>query len=154
MGLWVRNEKKLIMQCSKEIWKDVRAVRSASTTQEPRRALRITRLLFEILLLCLRSHGSSANRRKIVRKSTKIQPRPTQHRRKIGLEPFWAPKAVSGTRPDALGTVFERPNAAPKPILGRRGRAQNGQEMSKSFPGPPENALRLSGWAVQAPVEH
>ena len=80
------------------------------------------------------ANGSSANHRKIVRKSTKIQPRPTRNRRKIVLEPLWAPKAVSGTRPDVLGTFCERPNAAPKPILGRRGRAKNGQEMSKKLP--------------------
>ena len=51
------------MQCSKVISKDVRAVRNDCTTQEPRRALRITRLLLEILLLCLR-------RTRLARKST------------------------------------------------------------------------------------
>ena len=44
------------------------------------------------------------------------------------------PKAVLGTRPDALGTVFGRPNVAPKPILGCPGRAKSGQEPSKSAP--------------------
>ena len=69
--------------------------------------------------------------------STKIQPRPTQNRRRIGLEPFWAPKAVSGTRPDALGTAIGHLNAASKRILGQPGRAKSGQEPSKRVPGPP-----------------
>ena len=45
-------------------------------------------------------------------------------------------QAVSGTRPDALGTAVGRPNAAPKPILGHPGRAQSRQEPSKSVPRP------------------
>ena len=67
----------------------------------------------------------------------KIHPESTPNRRKIDLGPFWVPKAVSGTRPDALGMAFGRPNAAPKPILGRPRRAKSGQEPSKSVPGPP-----------------
>ena len=64
----VRNEKRLNMQCSKVISKDVRAVRNDCATQELRRALRITRLLLEILLLCLR-------RTRLARKSTKNRAR-------------------------------------------------------------------------------
>ena len=48
------------------------------------------------------------------------------------------PKAVSGTRPDALGTAFGRPNAAPRPIGGRPGRARSGQEPPKSVPEAPQ----------------
>ena len=127
MSLWVRNEKRLNMQCSQIISKDVRAVRSECATQRPRRALRITRLLFEILLLCLR-------RTQLGRKSTKIHPKWTPNRRKIDLGPIWAPKAVAGTRPDALGTGLGHPNAAPKPILGRPRLAKSGQKPSKSAP--------------------
>ena len=47
------------------------------------------------------------------------------------------PKVVSGTLPDALGTAFGRPNAAPRPIGGRLGRPKSGQELHKSVPGAP-----------------
>ena len=98
------------------------------------------------------AYGSSANRRKIVQNSTKILPRPTPNRRKIDLEPFWAPKAVSGTRPD--GTVFGRPHAAPKPILGRPQRAKSGQELSKTVPGQDRRRYRLFRRGGQACLEH
>ena len=42
------------------------------------------------------------------------------------------------TRPDALETIFGRPNAAPSPIWGRPGRAKSGQGLSKSVPGLPQ----------------
>ena len=75
MSLWVCNEKNLNMQCSKVISKDVRAARRDSTTQEPTRAQRITRLLFEILLLCLRctrlERKSTKNHSKIVSKDVR-----------------------------------------------------------------------------------
>ena len=132
-------QEKLNTQRSKVISKDVRAVRSDCPTQEPRLAPRTTRLLFEILLSCLR-------RTRLERKSTKnrskIHENPTQsdppNQRKIDLGPFWAPMAASGTRPDALGTAFGRPNDAPKPIWGRSGRAKSGQELSKRFAGAPQ----------------
>ena len=57
-----------------------------------------------------------------------------KNRRKIGLGQFWAFKAVSGTSQDALGTALGRPKIAPRPILGRPGRAKSGQEPSKSVP--------------------
>ena len=58
-----------------------------------------------------------------------------KNRRKIGLGQFWAFKAVSGTSQDALGTALGRPKIAPRPILGRPGRAKSGQEPSKNVPG-------------------
>ena len=67
-----------------------------------------------------------------------MKPKSTKNRRKIDLGPVWAPKAVSGTRPDALGTAFGRPSAAPRPIRGRPGRAKSGQEPSTSAPGAPQ----------------
>ena len=74
------------------------------------------------------SEQSTQNRSKIDEKSMK-------NRRKIGLGQFWAFKAVSGTRRDALGTTRGRPKIAPRPILGRPGRAKSGQEPSNSVPG-------------------
>ena len=65
MGLWVRNEKKLNMHCSKAISKDTRAARSDCTQQMLSRAARITRLFFEPPILWLR-------RKRFDRKSTKI----------------------------------------------------------------------------------
>ena len=84
MSLWVRNEKRLNTQCSKVISKDVRAARSDCTSQEPRRALRITRLLFEILLSCLRrtrfARKSMKNQTKIDENLTKIDPESMKNR--------------------------------------------------------------------------
>ena len=45
-------------------------------------------------------------------------------------------RSRSGTRPDALGRGCGRLHDAPKPILGRPGRAEGGQEPSKSVPKP------------------
>ena len=116
----------------------MRAARSDCTTQGPGQALRIMRLLLDSLFWCLRRTRLERKiDRKSGRKSPKIQPRSTQNRRKIDLEPFRAPKAVSGTRPDAPETAFGHPNAGPKAILERFGRAKNGQEPSKSVPEPP-----------------
>ena len=74
------------------------------------------------------------HRRKIGQKSTKIDEKSMTNRRKIGLGQFWAFKAVSGTRRDALGTILGRPKVAPRPILGRPGRAKSSQEPSKTVP--------------------
>ena len=63
-----------------------------------------------------------------------MKPKSTKNRWKNDFGPVRAPKAVSGTRPDALGTVFGHPYAAPKSILGRPGRAKSGQEPSQSVP--------------------
>ena len=61
-----------------------------------------------------------------------------KNRRKIGLGQFWAFKAVSGTSQDTLGAALGRPKIAPRPILGRPGRAKSGQEPSKSVPRAPQ----------------
>ena len=68
----------------------------------------------------------------------KMKPKATKNRLKNDQGPVWAPKAVSGTRPDALGTVFGRQSAAPRPIRGRPGRAKSDQEASISVPGAPQ----------------
>ena len=145
MHLWVRNEKKLNMQCSKIISKDVRAVRGDCTTQEPTRALRMMRLLFEILLGCLR-------RMQLERKSTqicsKIDENPPQIELKstknrsdavLGLQGcfgeasrsarngFWTPKCRPKLGPKAdlgaprasqerPGAVQKRPQVAPETL--------------------------------------
>ena len=75
-------------------------------------------------------------RRKIGRKSTKNRAKSSKNRRKIALGRFWALKAISGMRRDALGTARGRPNVAQRPILRRPGRAKSGQDTSKSVPGP------------------
>ena len=129
------------MQCSKVISKDVRAGRSDCTIQEPRRALRITRLLFEILLLCLRrtrlERKSTKNRSKIDENPFLIDPKSTKNRSWAVLgaqgrfgdasgrarDGFWTPKCrpkadlgapqASQERP---GAVQKRPRAAPKTL--------------------------------------
>ena len=153
-------KKKLNMQCSKGISKDVRPIRNESTTQEPRHAPKITRLLFEILLL---RHRRTRLERKIDEKSFETRRKSIPDRpkidEKINLEPFWAPKAVSGTRQDALGTAFGHPNAGPKPILGSPRRAKSGQEPSKSLPRPPRRRSktlpvgRPSAWGAPSGFE-
>ena len=131
MGLWVRNEKKLIMQCWKEIWKDVRAVRSASTTQEPRRALRITRLLFEILLLCLRrtwlERKSPKNRSKVDENPAQTDPKSTKNRSCAILGAQGCIGDASGPAWDSFGTPKCRPKAdlgAPRASQERPGDVQ------------------------------
>ena len=114
----VRSEKKLNMQCSKVISKDVRAVRSDCTTQEPRRALRITRLLFEIPLLCLcrarLERKWMQNRSKIDENPFQIQPKATKNR-------SWAVLGAQGRCGDASGRAgdgFWTPKCRPKADLG------------------------------------
>ena len=122
--MWVRNVK----GSAKGIAKDARAVRSECATQEPRRALRSRDSFLRFCFCAFVARGSSENLRQIFRKSTKIHSKSTQNRRKIDLGPSWAPKAVSGTRPDALRTAFGPSHVAPKPILGLPGRVKSGQE--------------------------
>ena len=116
--MWVRNEKRLNMQCSKVISKDVRAVRSDCTTQEPRRALRITRLLFEILLLCLRrtrlERKSTKNHSEIDESQSQIVPKSTKNR-------SWAVLGAQSCFGDASGRArdgFWTPKCRPKADLG------------------------------------
>ena len=72
------------MYCPKVISKGVRAIRSDCTTQEPRRAGRITRLLFEIPILCFRhrwlERNSMKNLSKIHENGAKIHTKSMQNR--------------------------------------------------------------------------
>ena len=89
-----------------------------------------------------------------------MKPKSTKNLRKTDLGPVRAPKVVSGTLPDALGTAFGRPNAAPRPILGRPGRVKSGQELSKSVPRPPQRrsksapASSRNAYSAPSVVEH
>ena len=134
MSLWVRNEKRLNMQCSKVISKDVRAVRSDCTTQEPRRALRITRVIFETLLSCLRrtrlERKSTKNRSEIHENEAKIEENADQTRRSTQeaakvtkhwvsyqiLEAHLGFKISSKAIKNATGAEKVRPEAAPEAI--------------------------------------
>ena len=112
------------MQCSTVISKDARAVGSDGTTQEPRRALRITRLLFEILRLCLRrtrlERKSTKNRPKICENPSEINPKSTKNR-------FWAVLGNQGRFGDASGSAgdgFWTPKCRPTADLGTPRAAQ------------------------------
>ena len=104
MGLWVRNEKKLNRQRSKVISKDVRAVRSDCTTQEPRRALRIARLFFEILFLCLRC---TRHERKSTKNLSNIDENPSQIEDKSILGRFGRPKPFRGRVRTCSGRLLD-----------------------------------------------
>ena len=110
----------------------MRATRSDCTSQEPRRAVRITRLLFEIPICAFVTGGSSEIRRKIFRKSTKMEPKSIENRCKIDLGRFWAFKAVSETHWDALGIDPGRQKKAAGPILQHQGRATSTWEPAKA----------------------
>ena len=97
---------------------------------------------------------SSKNRREIVRKSSKIVPKSMKNQRKFDLGPFWAFKAVSSTRRDALGTGSGRPKAALGAILGRPGRARGGRGRSKSAPGRVPSLPRTVPKRIRARSEH
>ena len=140
------------MQCSKVISKDVRAVRSDCTTQEPRRALRITRLLFEILLSCLRrtrlERKSMKNPSNIDENPSKIDPKSTKHR-------SWAVLGAQGRFGDASGhardgswTLKCRPKAdlgAARANQERPGAVQNFRWGTPETPQePPEQLPRRS----------
>ena len=147
--MWVRNEKRLNTQCSKVIAKHVRTVRSDCTTQKSRRALRITRLLFETLLSCLRrtrlERKSTTNYLQIDENPCQIDPKSTKNRTWYVLgtqscfrdasghaqDGSWTPKC----RPKAdLGTPRasqERPRAVQKR---RRGAPETFQELPGQFP--------------------
>ena len=127
------------MQCPKVISKGVRATRSDCTSQAPRRAVRITRLLFGIPICAFVTGGSSEIRRKIFRKSTKMKPKSMENRCNIDLGRFWALKAVSETHRDAFRIDPGRQKKAAGPILEHLGRANPAKstwEPAKSLPGP------------------
>ena len=139
MGLWVRNEKKLNMHCSKAISKDTRAARSDCTQQMLKVGQRGSHDFFSSLRFCgFVASGSTEHRRKIGRKSSEIHARSSQNRRTIDLEPPWASKIILWMPPDAFGTAFGHPNDGPSSIQGRPGWAKSGQELSKCVPGQPQ----------------
>ena len=138
MSLWVRNEKRLNMQCSKIISKDVRAVRSECATQKPRRALRITRLLFEILLLCLR-------RTQLGRKSTKIHPKWTQIDEKSILDRFGRPRPLQGRVRMRLGRLWGTQMPPQSRSWGALGSPRVAKSRQKAPPGQPRDAPRARG---------
>ena len=114
--------------------KDVRAVRSDCTTQDRRRAVRITRLLFEIPILCLRRRRLERNSKiffsKIVANGAKIDEKSMQNRSwavlgarsRFGDAPGRArdgsgtPKNQPRTDPGAPMATQERPGTAQKPL--------------------------------------
>ena len=124
-------------QCSQVTSKDVRAVRRDCATQEPTRALRITRLLFEILLLCLRrtrlERKSTKNRSKIDENPPQIDPKSTKNR-------SWAVLGAQRRFWDAFGRArddFWTPKCRPKCDLGT---GWAGQER----PGAPQDRFKMS----------
>ena len=138
----------------------MRARRSDCTTQEPRRAVRITRLLFEIPILCFRhrrlERNSTKNLSKIHENGAKIH----KNRCTIDLGRFWALTAVSGTHRDALGTDPGRQKKATGPILEHPGWAKSIWEAAKSLPGPVLGRSRTtserspSAFGAPSAVEH
>ena len=129
MSLWVRNNKRLNMNRSQAISRDARAVRNDCATQEPRRAVRITRLLFEIPILCLRcsrlQRKSTKNRSTIHKNEAQIDQTSTKIRTGAGLgaqgrfgdasgrarDGFWTPKCRPKTYLGASRAAQERPVA-------------------------------------------
>ena len=94
--------------------------------------------------------SSQAARTKIDEKSFENRRTCTPNRQNIDLEPLWSPQAVSGTRPDTLGTAFGRPNVVLRPIWGRPGRAKSDQEPSKRVFEPPQR--RSKSLLVRRPI--
>ena len=146
MGLWVRNEKRLNRQRSKVISKDVRAVRSDCTTQEPTRALRITRLLFEILLLCLRrtrlERKSTKNRSRIDENPSQIDPKSTKNRSGAVLGAQSCFGDAPGRARDGFWTAKCRPKAD---LREPRARQERPGAVQKRPQGDPETLQELLG---------
>ena len=152
MHLWVRNEiliryeKKLSTRCSKVISKDVRAVRSDCTTQETRRALRITRLLFETLLWCFRrtqhERKSTKNHSKIDENPSEIDPKSTKNR-------SWDVLGTQSRFRDASGRTRDgswTPKCRPKADLGApRASQERPRGIQKRRRGAPETLQELPG---------
>ena len=130
----MRNDKRLNMNRSQAISRDARAVRNDCATHEPRRAVRITRLLFEIPILCLRcsrlQRKSTKNCSTIHENETQIDQTSTKIRSGAGLgaqgrfgnasacagDGFWTPKCRPKTYPGASRAAQERP-VAPQDAL-------------------------------------
>ena len=137
MSLWVRNDKRLNMNRSQAISRDARAFRNDCATQEPRRALRITRLLFEIPILCLRcsrlQRKSTKNRSTIHKNETQIDQTSTKIQTGASL-------GAQGRFGDASGRArdgFWTPKCRPKTYLGASRAAQE-------RPVAPQDALKTS----------
>ena len=137
MNLWVRNDKRLNMNRSQAISRDARAVRSDCATQEPRCAVRITRLLFEIPNPCLRcswlQQTSTKNRSTIHEHEAQIDQTSTKIRTGAGL-------GAQGRFGDASGRArdgFWTPKCRPKTYLGASRAAQE-------RPVAPQDALKTS----------
>ena len=133
----MRNDKRLNMNRSRAILRDARAVRSDSATQEPRRAVRITRLLFEIPILCLRCSRlqckSTKNRSTIHKNESQIDQTSTEIR-------SWAGLGAQGRFGDASGRArdgFWTPKCRPKTYLGAPRAAQE-------WPVAPQEILKTS----------
>ena len=132
----MRNDKRLNMNRSQAISRDARAVRNECATQEPRRAVRITRLLFEIPILCLRCsrlQRKSTKNRSIHEIETQIDQTSTKIRTGAGL-------GAQGRFGDASGRArdgFWTPKCRPKTYLGASRAAQE-------RPVAPQDALKTS----------
>ena len=106
----------------------MRATRSDCTSQEPRRAVRITRLLFEIPICAFVTGGSSEIRRKIFRKSTKMEPKSMENRCKIDFGRFGHSKPFqrrTGTRSEQIQDAKKRPQDRSWSIRGGPGAPWN-----------------------------
>ena len=111
---------------------DLRTVRRHCTTQEPRLALRITRLFFKILLQCLRG---TRLERKSMKNHSKIYENPSQIESKSMKNRSWVVLGAQGRFGDASGQArdsLRTPKCHPKANLGTPGRAKSGKEPSKS----------------------
>ena len=126
----MRNDKRLNMNRSQAILRDARAVRNDCATQEPRRAVRITRLLFEIPILCLRcsrlQRKSTKNRSTIHENEAQIDQTSTKIRTRAGLgaqsrfgdasgrarDGFWTPKC----RPETYLGPPKMPSRRPRHV--------------------------------------
>ena len=142
----MRNDKRLNMNRSRASSRDARAVRSDSTMQEPRRAVRITPLLFEIPILCLRcsrlQRKSTKNRSTIHENETQIDQTSTKIR-------SWAGVGAQGRFRDASGRArdgFWTPKCRPKTYLGASRAAQERPVAPQdAFKTSQERSRRVSG---------
>ena len=147
--MWVRNEARLNTQRSKVISKDVRAVRSDGTTQEPRRALRIARLFFEILFLCLRR---TRHERKSTKNLSKIDENPPQIEEKSILGRFGRPKSFQGRVRTRSRWLLDTQMPPQRRSWGATGAPRAARSRPKTSPGRPRDAPRALGTTPKVPV--
>ena len=135
----MRSDKRLNMNRSQAISRDARAVRCDCATQEPRsrRAVGITRLLFEIPILCLRcsrlQRKSTKNRLTILKNEAQIDQTSTkiQTGASLGAQSHFGD--ASGRARDGFWT----PKCRPKTYLGASRAAQE-------WPVAPQDAFKTS----------